>query len=304
MIRKIFTQLKLMKNPVAWYKFKKQRKVTDAITRLHEAKKCADKINTKESNYLQLIREDDNDLARNFEKDGYIYLSDLLTPGEINDINNYLENQKMFDGYRLDFGEFDNSNVPSETHVGNFNADVMVNCPHIFKLANHPKVLSLVTRYLECKPMINNILGWRSFVIDAKPEHPQNYHRDVDDWKLVKLFLYLNDVDIDGGPHYYVKGSAYTNKCTEIKRFTDEEIEHKFGKENIVPHVAPRGTVVLEDTYGIHKGAVPKTHDRAIIQIVYTLNPLPYSPTKPLKTVAEIVGGDKLDKYINRIYIK
>lgn len=304
MVRKILAQLKLMKSPVIWYKFQKQRKVTDAQTRLDEAKKDADKVNKKEPNYLDLINKDDISLAKDFEQDGYLYLTDLLTPEEIQDINNYLEDKKMFDGYRLDLGEFDGNNVPPETHVGNFNADVMANCPHIFKLANHPKVLSLVTQFLGCKPMINNILGWRSFVIDDKPEHPQNYHRDVDDWKLVKLFLYLTDVDMDGGPHYYVKGSAYTNKCTEIRRFTDKEIEREFGKKNIVPHVAPRGTVVLEDTYGMHKGAVPKTHDRAIVQIVYSLNPLPYSPTKPLKTVAEIESGDKLDKYINRIYVK
>ena len=300
----MLAQLRLMKSPLIWYKFQKQRKVTDAKTRLNKAKRTADCINKKEPDYLNLIANEDTPLVKEFEKDGYIYLADLLTPEELENINKYLKNQKMFDLYRLDLGEFDSNNIPSETHVGNFNADVMVNCPHVFKLANHPKVLSIVTQYLGCKPMINNILGWRSFVIDDEPEHPQKYHRDVDDWKLVKLFLYLTDVDMGGGPHYYVKGSAYTNTCTEIRRYSDKEIEEEFGKENIVPHIAPKGTVVLEDTYGMHKGAVPKTHDRAIVQIVYSLNPLPYSPTKPLKSIADIDNGDKLDKYINRVYVK
>jgi len=304
MLRKFLTHMSLMKNPIAWYRFQIQRRVVGVYNRQKMAQKNVRKINKKESDYHQLIDKEDLTLLENFKSEGYICLTDILTAQEVKDINDYLEHQKMFDSYRLDLGEFDKNHVPLETHVGNFNSNVMINCPHIFYLANHPKILSLVTGYLGCKPTINNILGWRSFVINAEPEHPQNYHRDVDDWKLVKLFLYLTDVDMDSGPHYYIKGSAYNDKCTEIRRFTDDEIESAFGKETVVPHTGLKGTIILEDTYGVHKGAVPKSQDRSLIQIVYSLHPLPYSPIRPVKSLNGVINGEKFDKYINRVYIK
>ncbi len=33
------------------------------------------------------------------------------------------------------------------------------------------------------------------------------FHFDLDDWRMLKFFFYLSDVDADAGPHVYVRGS-------------------------------------------------------------------------------------------------
>ena len=41
--------------------------------------------------------------------------------------------------------------------------------------------------------------------LDRK-KHAHMFHRDIDDFKFLKLFIYINDVGIDNGPHVVVQG--------------------------------------------------------------------------------------------------
>ena len=36
-------------------------------------------------------------------------------------------------------------------------------------------------------------------------------------------------------------------------RLTDEEVEGYYGKDKVIEFIAPRGTIIAEDTRGLHK---------------------------------------------------
>ena len=44
----------------------------------------------------------------------------------------------------------------------------------------------------------------------------QRWHRDPEDRKLCKVFIYLNDVDENAGHFTYVKGSHYLGKWGKL----------------------------------------------------------------------------------------
>ena len=137
-------------------------------------------------------------------------------------------------------------------------------------------------------------LGGRKEAKDA-----QLFHRDVDDFKFCKLFIYLTDVGENQGPHTYVEGSSSSSKLRKIRRYQDQEIIEAFGEEKIIKFVRDKGSMFIVDTYGFHKGTLPVDGNRLLLQIQYSLNPIGIENYKPLK----INLKDSFDPYVNRLLI-
>ena len=194
---------------------------------------------------------------------------------------------------------------PPETHVAYYSPEDVVRCPHIFDLANNPGVLAGLAQLFRCKPTIAYMTAWWSFAGHDKGEHAELFHRDVDDWRFIKLFLYVTDVDEDAGPHAYVPGSHSVGKLLRIRRFNEDEVKEAFGPESIIRFTGPGGTCFLENTYGVHRGYPPARRNRLIVQVVYSLLPtLPGAPETPLVSDVHTQLNTPLDPYINRVYVR
>ena len=139
---------------------------------------------------------------------------------------------------------------------------------------------------------------WWSIAGKDKAKDAQLFHRDVDDIKFCKVFVYLTDVGPNDGPHTYVRGSSNTNKLTIIRRYEDQEINKAFGKENVLYLTRPRGSYFLVDTYGFHKGTLPIDNDRLLLQVQYSINPIGIEDYKP------IAKEHNYNKYTNRLLFK
>lgn len=141
---------------------------------------------------------------------------------------------------------------------------------------------------------------WWSFGGRKQAEEAQLYHRDVDDWKFCKFFIYLTDVSSENGPHIYVKGSSASPQYRKIRRYQDNEVEAKFGKENVITFEKPKGSAFMVDTYGFHKGLLPKSGKRLLLQIEYSLNPLSVEIYSPV-TIED--SDTEFDTFVNRLII-
>lgn len=132
--------------------------------------------------------------------------------------------------------------------------------------------------YLGARPVVDVLSMWWHTDYSDKPDMDaaQYYHFDMDRPKWLKFFIYLTDVSADNGPHTFVSGSHKTNGIPSsmlnkgYARLTDEEVENHYGSQNIVEFVAPRGTIIAEDTRGLHKGKHVKKDDRLILQIQFS----------------------------------
>lgn len=87
------------------------------------------------------------------------------------------------------------------------------------------------------------------------------WHRDTNHRKhLLKAFIFFTDCDIETGAHHYVAGSVQDKRFREDRYFEDAEIDAAFppSSDKQIVSTVPAGTIVLEDTRGLHKAGIPK----------------------------------------------
>ena len=105
---------------------------------------------------------------------------------------------------------------------------------------------------------------------DAAPIASQRWHRDPEDKRVVKMFIYLSDVDTEAGPFTFLKGSQYGGRYSNL--FPQKppngvypnamELERVVLSEDIQVCTGRAGTVIFADTSGLHKGGYAKTKER------------------------------------------
>ncbi|MGI0134339.1 MAG: phytanoyl-CoA dioxygenase family protein [Candidatus Micrarchaeaceae archaeon] len=132
--------------------------------------------------------------------------------------------------------------------------------------------------YLGARPIIDVVSMWwlTSFSENPDAQAAQFFHFDMDRPKWLKFFIYLGDVTTLNGPHMYVAGSHRSGGIPPrllkkgYARLSDEEVSQSFGQKAITEVVARRGTILAEDTRGLHKGKRVLRGDRLLLQIQYS----------------------------------
>ncbi len=242
--------------------------------------------------------------ARRLGEDGYVVQRDLITSDQIAEIREFLGNVPFHDPCHRELGEFAApDNIPTGSFVAHVAEDVLPRIPHLLNIANRPDVLDVVARILGAKPTISCLQSsW------SVPSHHENarqaekFYRDVDDWRFVKLFIFLTEIDEEAGPHVVVKGSHKLNMLTEIRRYGDEEVGQVFGVDQQVRLTGPAGSCFLEDAYGLHREFPPVSKPRLTLQVFYSLRPVIYGPIEPIGTLGVDGVPADIDPYINRVY--
>jgi ectoine hydroxylase-related dioxygenase (phytanoyl-CoA dioxygenase family) len=152
--------------------------------------------------------------------------------------------------------------------------DSLFKIPDLFKIILDKKILSIANDFFGVLPAFTYIKMVRNFCNKFKEFDTQHFHIDENSSKILKIFIYLNDVDKNGGPFCFVKKS-HKNKekfWGKKPRWTQEEIKEKFRSENIHELTCKRGDVIIANTNGFHRGLKPVTVDRNIIIINYCIH--------------------------------
>lgn len=295
-------QIKQIATDPRYFPFYLQRRVKRLDWRARLGAMVADRRPDKAwADYL------DRSQAAHLDADGISHFGQLLTPEQVADVRRYLEGFKIADPYRPQLPAFlpMANDRPTGTHVAYHQPADVLAAPHLLALANRPELLALAESFLGCKPTIGYFAAWWSFAAHDGAQAAEMFHRDVDDLKFLKLFVYLTDVDDRRGPHVYVRASSKSTKLDTIRRFDDAEVETAFGKEALMVIKGAAGEGFLENTFGLHKGTPVEEGYRLMFQAVYTLMPLPYAPRRPVGGLSEYrrLTGIELDPFVNRLYL-
>ena len=123
-----------------------------------------------------------------------------------------------------------------------------------------PYLLTVVTHYLGLLPSLVEAYARRNFPARFRTMN-HFWHRDLNDrHQLVKMFVFLTDCSVETGPHEYIRRSHRELRALNGKRyFTDEEIDalHPVGSPLREVSEVSAGTVILEDTRGLHRARMP-----------------------------------------------
>jgi hypothetical protein len=151
-------------------------------------------------------------------------------------------------------------------------------------LANHPTLRSLAQAYFEMnKVSLRYFNVWSHVPTGNPPEDSQLWHRDRDDLRIMKVFIYLNDVnELQDGPFIYAPGTHQTGPIQQqpdyqiikdVKRTNDSQMDAVVPKNQWVVASGTKGTIVFADTHGMHKGGYVQRGERLLFTCMY-LSPL------------------------------
>lgn len=154
----------------------------------------------------------------------------------------------------------------------------LMNNKDIQQLMIDPVLLNIARNYLGCEPIFDFPAMWWSapFQKEASSEAAQLYHFDMDRIKWLKIFIYVNDVTLENGPHCYIRGThqpgAKPAKILErgYSRIKDEELHPYYRPEDIKIVCGEAGSIFAGDTKCWHKGTTPIKDHRLVLEFEYT----------------------------------
>lgn len=151
----------------------------------------------------------------------------------------------------------------------------IVEQPAAQRLVADPGLLAIAQGYFRAKAVQDLVALWWS-APGTKPSHiaAQLYHFDMDRVKFLKFFVYLTDVGEENGPHCFVAGThrRVPKPLRAERRFTDEEVFACVPRDREIVFKGPRGTLIVEDTRGLHKGTNLIRGNRLVFQIEFAIN--------------------------------
>jgi hypothetical protein len=133
--------------------------------------------------------------------------------------------------------------------------------------------------YFSAPATIIDVRLWWSFA-SASPNRAalklaaqDSFHFDLADWKQLKFFFYLTDVDAQSGPHRFVLGSharrPLAHQVSPFSAKTDAQILAAYGAEAVQTITGPAGSGFAEDPFGYHTGATVQEGTRLCLEISF-----------------------------------
>jgi hypothetical protein len=162
-----------------------------------------------------------------------------------------------------------------QRHTLNASADQLLRYPEVVWLGASERLLAIIEQYLGLAVAYDGPSFYYSL---ANPQTggPRRWHRDKEDWRMIKVAIYLNDVDENGGPYEFMKpesNAVLRRRVSPYQTFRDREIEPFLDHPLADSHIScfgQAGTVILSDTaHYYHRGRPPVTRDRAAIFFSY-----------------------------------
>ncbi|QWD46253.1 hypothetical protein G6659_01695 [Polynucleobacter paneuropaeus] len=203
-----------------------------------------------------------SNLLREINKEGFSKVKNLFSEDTITELLTYAKKSKLIDPWTKQ--EFININYVSGVNVAHVlhTSDLNLKINSIALL----EIKSVLNCYFRGKYFIDAVDMWWSLPTSDRQE-AEFFHRDGEALRILKIFVYVTDVDLFSAPNYYVAGSHTKNLLTEVRRYSDEEVMKFYPRIDVT--TGESGTTFIADTYGIHRGDLART-PRLLFQIRVT----------------------------------
>jgi ectoine hydroxylase-related dioxygenase (phytanoyl-CoA dioxygenase family) len=153
-------------------------------------------------------------------------------------------------------------------------ANPLINASVVNEIAFSDIPLDIAHQYLGCVPALGGMNLRKSYRNELPEFDTLYFHVDPNSPRFLKFFFYLNDVDLNGGPFCYVRGSQKKRFRGWMSkgRWSLDEMEHVYGKENVMYLTANVGDIIVADTNGFHRGSKITGNDRTMLTLDYVVH--------------------------------
>ena len=244
-------------------------------------------------------------------KNGYVVLENVLDESQcesflkmsldITGINREMDSNQN----QVYEGRYNRENPTSNRFE--YDSTTLVNQVEVQKILGDESLLSFAQEYLGGAPTIDIVHMWwhAPFRIEADKNAAQWFHFDMERVKWIKFFFYITDVDTNSGPHTFIPkthrvwGIPSSLRKKGYVRLSDEEVDSNFPTNSWKEFTGKRGTLIVEDTRGLHKGKHCVSGDRLVFQTEYTISNYGAKVTPPKLEIknASPEFGRALTKY-------
>ena len=232
---------------------------------------------TKRKNQYPNYKPSDKalDIALNLEKKGHYKIENFLDTNQIDLIN------AKVDEILKDATHPYNQNKISEKDAQNTKPFIqclqpLVSVPEIHPFVFNDLIIDIAGAYLDCYPAFGTCNLRRSYVNGLPETGTQTYHVDPNSPRFLKFFIYLNDVDEDGGPFCYIEGTHQRKFWLNGQSFnqmynwpTDIINQIHEGQHEVKYFTAKKGDLLMADTNGWHRGTKPFSQNRTMLTLDY-----------------------------------
>lgn len=120
---------------------------------------------------------------------------------------------------------------------------------------------------------------WHTLRTQSEARESQLWHYDREDHYILKVFVYLSDIDDGAGPFTYAPGSHRKGRIkTEpeyaiengVRRTSDAQMAAVVPEERWIKCLGSKGTIIFADTRGYHKGGLARQSDRLMYLCMFT----------------------------------
>ena len=135
------------------------------------------------------------------------------------------------------------------------------------------RLLDIVENYIGL-PLLFHGVDLRRDAADAPLTDARSWHLDIDDERMVKVIVYLNNVGHTGGPYEYIPRS-FTEHITNALNYKSGYVSNKAISEIVSPQywrtcAAKAGSIIITDPCNVFHRAKPAKRNRYSITFGYT----------------------------------
>ena len=288
-----------MNNNLEWVHWPDPKAVTKGYTNLSKYSEAYVKRQEQYPNYKP--SNEALDIALKIEEKGYHKIEGFLDTNQVDSIN------KKVDEILSDGNHPDNQGKISQQDARDNKLYIqclqpLISAPEIHPFVFNDLIIDIAGAYMDCQPAFGTCNLRRSFVNNMAEGGNQIYHVDPNSPRFLKFFVYLDDVDENGGPFCYVEGS-HTKKFelnghnwNKQYSWDTNSINQIYGEDKVKYLTAKKGDLLMADTNGWHRGTKPLNKDRTMLTLDYVCHVEFFEETSKFKLKKE--DYDKLeDKY-------
>jgi len=147
------------------------------------------------------------------------------------------------------------------------------------------EISGIGAHYMGMVPRFVGASVWHNRVVPPESARlfSQRWHRDYNDQLIMKIFIYLNDVDEGTGPFEYLKGSHKFGRFGNTANVIGDDGYREYPGDDVVNGILAEagddarlkcmgraGTMVFADTFGLHRGGYCSAKARNMIMGTYS----------------------------------
>ena len=187
----------------------------------------------------------------------------------------------------------------NEKHAISLPLSKLMRYPEIFIWGLEERLLNIIENYIGL-PVLYLGANFRRDIANGKTIGVRQWHTDVEDRRMVRIIVYLNNVNLNGGPFEYIS-KHLTSLLRQTLQYSsgfvsDELIKSIIPISDWKPCTGHSGTVIFSDTRNIfHRAKPPVAADRFSITFSYTSR-------RPITIFSKVIlSRDDLLKISNKL---